>query len=210
MRVVGYVRVSTVGQEQSGASLEAQKAAIAGEAGRRGWELVDLLGDTASGKSMRRRPRLEWLLDRLDVGEFDGMIVSRLDRLSRSVGDFAAILDRANRKDWALVCLDPAVDLTTPYGRAMANVAAAFAQLERELISQRTSEGIAAKVAAGERVLPQPEVPELVVGRIVALRGRGTSLRGICRALTVEGHRPPRSRVWRPTTVRNVLRRANV
>jgi DNA invertase Pin-like site-specific DNA recombinase len=210
VRVVGYVRVSTVGQEQSGASLEAQKAAIVREVDGRGWELADLLGDTGSGKSTRGRPRLEWLLDRLDGGEFDGMVVSRLDRLSRSVGDFAQILDRANRKGWALVCLDPAVDLTTPYGRAMANVAAAFAQLERELISQRTSEGIRAKVAAGERVLPQPEVPDHVERRIVALRGReggGMSLRGICRALTVEGHRPPRSGVWRPATVQKVLRR---
>jgi DNA invertase Pin-like site-specific DNA recombinase len=92
----------------------------------------------------------------------------------------------------------------------MAKVAAAFAQLERELISQRTSEGIRAKVAAGERVLPQPEVPDHVERRIVALRGRdggGLSLRGICRALTVEGHRPPRSGVWRPATVQKVLRR---
>jgi DNA invertase Pin-like site-specific DNA recombinase len=207
VRVVGYVRVSTVGQEQSGASLEAQKAAIGGECERRGWELAELLGDTASGKSLEKRPRLEWLLDRLDRHEFDGMVVSRLDRLSRSVGDFAAILDRANRKGWALVCLDPAVDLTTPYGRAMANVAAAFAQLERELNGQRTSEGIKAAVEAGTRVLPQPEVPDHVEARIVALHGREMSLRGICRALTVEGHAPPRSSVWRPATVHKVLRR---
>jgi DNA invertase Pin-like site-specific DNA recombinase len=157
---------------------------------------------------MKRRPGLEELLERLDVGAYDGMIVSRLDRLSRSVGDFATILDRANRKAWALVCLDPAVDLTSPYGKAMAHVAAAFAQLERELISQRTSEGIRAKVAAGERRLPQPEVDEAVAARIVALHGRGCRCGASAACWTGRASGRRVAARWGHTTIRNVLRRA--
>jgi DNA invertase Pin-like site-specific DNA recombinase len=207
VNVVGYLRVSTSDQATDGQSLDTQQRAIASEVERRGWQLVEWQHDTASGKTMRRRPALELTLDRLDQGEYDGMVVARLDRLSRSVGDFAQILDRAGRKGWALVCLDPAVDLTTPYGRAMANVAAAFAQLERELISQRTSESIRAGYANGTIIPPQVKVTPDAATRIVTLHGEGRSQRQIARMLTVEGFRAPQGGAWAQSTVQMVLKR---
>ncbi len=82
-------------------------------------------------------------------------MVSRLDRLSRSVGEFAQFLERAEKKGWTVVVLDPAVDMTTPFGRAMAGMASVFAQLERDLVSQRTKEALRAKIASGEWTPPQ-------------------------------------------------------
>ena len=58
----------------------------------------------------------------------DGLVVAKLDRLSRSMLDFAAVMAKAQKQGWALVALDCAVDTTTPAGEAMAHVLATFAR----------------------------------------------------------------------------------
>lgn len=115
--MIGYVRVSTEEQERSGLGIEAQTEAILAECDRRGWtvEIVSDLG--RSGKQVN--PELRRALDLLDAGQADGLIVAKLDRLARSVRHASAIIDDAIRREWALVVLDNALDLTTPGGRAM-------------------------------------------------------------------------------------------
>jgi DNA invertase Pin-like site-specific DNA recombinase len=161
VRVVAYYRVSTDVQGASGYGLEAQRDRVTRECSSRGWEIVHEAHDIASAKSLDRI-MLTRALGMLQAGEADALMVSRLDRLSRSVGDFAALLDRAIKEDWQLITLDPHVDTTTPYGRAMANMAAVFAQLERELISQRTREGLA-MAGPHPRLKITPEVGEVIV-----------------------------------------------
>ena len=99
-KVVGYIRVSTDEQGDSGAGLEAQRAAIAAEAKRRGWHLVEILEDTASGKTMTRRPGLAAALQRLESGAADALAVAKLDRLSRSLLDFAGLVERSRKQGW--------------------------------------------------------------------------------------------------------------
>jgi DNA invertase Pin-like site-specific DNA recombinase len=173
MRVAGYVRVSSREQGATGLGLQAQKEALSAAAAHRdGWQLATVAVEIASAGNVRRRPVLTSLLDDLDAGRYGVLVVSRLDRLARSVGDFATTLDRAKRNGWELVCLDPAVDMTTPYGKAMAGVAAVFAELERELISQRTKEGLAVAIASGRmraRNLEQEYGDRAVIDRIVRL-----------------------------------------
>ena len=115
MRVLVYSRVSTREQGTSGLGLEAQREKCLAEIERRGWSLAastdrrpGIVIEVASAAS-RQRPELDRALRMLDSGEADVLMVSRLDRLSRSVGEFAAILDRARKKDWKVVVLDPAV-----------------------------------------------------------------------------------------------------
>lgn len=155
-KVVGYIRVSTDEQGDSGAGLEAQRAAIAAEAKRRGWHLVEILEDTASGKTMTRRPGLAAALQRLESGAADALAVAKLDRLSRSLLDFAGLVERSRKQGWQLVALDLGVDTTTPAGEMMANVLAAFAQFERRLISQRTSDALKVKARPGRPPRPAP------------------------------------------------------
>ena len=85
-----------------------------------------------------KRPGIELALKTLERGEAGALVVAKLDRLSRSMLDFTAVMDIAQKQSWALVAMDCAVDTTTPAGEAMANVLATFAQFERRLISQRT------------------------------------------------------------------------
>jgi DNA invertase Pin-like site-specific DNA recombinase len=170
---VGYVRVSTDEQERSGAGIEAQRAAITAELERRGWRLVGIEQDTATGKSTKRRPGLAAALQQLAAGDADSLVVAKLDRLSRSLLDFASLVEQSRREGWSLVALDLGVDTTTPSGEMMANVLAVFAQFERRLIAQRTKDGLAAKREAGtlNRPIGRPRLlPDDVVKRIRAER----------------------------------------
>ena len=149
-QVVGYVRVSTDEQASSGLGLDAQRAAISDECRRRGWELVEVFEDAgASGKSMVGRPALQEALDAVRSHAAGALVVAKLDRLSRSLLDFAALMEDARKEGWALVILDLGVDTTTPSGEMIANVMATFAQFERRLIGQRTKERVSDQETAG-------------------------------------------------------------
>lgn len=207
-RVIGYVRVSTDEQADSGAGLAAQRSAIEAECERRGWELVEVAEDAGySGKDLKR-PAIRATLDRLDQGEADGLVVAKLDRLSRSVLDFAAFMERAQRKGWAVVVLDLGVDTATPQGELVANTFAAFAQFERRLIGQRTREALAVKAAEGVRIGRPRELDPKVARRIRNLRSRGHSLAKIAERLNAADVPTAHGGAkWYPSTVRAVLER---
>ncbi|MFN8111467.1 MAG: recombinase family protein [Thermoleophilia bacterium] len=126
MRVVSYSRVSTTEQGQSGLGLEAQRQTIANTAQARGWEIVAELADTSSGKTLQRRPSLAEALRMVDSGEADALVAAKLDRISRSLLDFAGLVERARRHGWALVALDSPADMSTPQGELVAGVFASF------------------------------------------------------------------------------------
>lgn len=212
MNAIAYIRVSTTRQGEQGASLEHQADVIAHEIGRRGWELAETITDLQSGKRASDRAGLQRAIALCETGQAGALVVSRLDRLSRNPIDVYDLMDRANRNGWALVILDPAVDMTTPMGRAMAGIAAVFAQLEREMIGQRTREGIAAKKAAGTfkggRALPQcSPVAGDAVTRIMRHHRLGRSSRQIAALLDTAGVQPPRGAQWSDRTVRAVIQR---
>lgn len=186
--VVGYIRVSTDEQAASGLGLGAQRSAIAGEARRRGWELLRVYEDAgASAKSMDRRPGLKAALRSVERGEATALVVSKLDRLSRSLLDFADLMARSKKHGWALVALDLGVDTTTPSGEMLASILAVFAQFERRLISQRTKDGLRQARAEGTQLGRFAPVDAVVASRIVAMSQGGISLNRIARTLTAEG-----------------------
>lgn len=105
--------------------------------------------------------------------------------------------------------LDLGLDLSTPYGQFGAHVLMAAAQLERDLISARTKEGLAAARAKG--ILPGPRrstVPDEVIARVTALLAEGATLAEVANQLTQDHVLLPSGRegVWQPTQVRRVLR----
>ena len=134
---VGYARASTIDQE---AGFQAQ-----------------LKGLTAAGcekvfseqvSSVAQRPQLEAALDYLREG--DALVVTKLDRLARSVAHLVAIGERLDSKGVTLKVLDQAIDTSTPTGRLMFNMLGSIAQFERELMLERQWEGIAKAKAAGK------------------------------------------------------------
>src|SRR5207248_6455779 len=187
MQVLGYVRVSTDEQRSSGAGLAAQRAAIEAECRRRGWTLVQVIEDAGYSAKDLKRPGVQIALETLRRGEAGALVVAKLDRLSRSMLDFTALMARASKQGWALVALDCAVDTTTPAGEAMANVLATFAQFERRLIGQRTREALAVKRQEGIRLGRPPTLPEKIRQRIRSERAERRSLAAIASAHNGDG-----------------------
>lgn len=206
MKAIGYTRVSTTEQGESGLGLDAQRTAIDAEVARRGWDTAGIVTDVASGKSTNGRHELVAALDRLDRGDADVLIVAKLDRLARSTLDFAAIAERAERHGWALVALDAQVDTTTPSGRLMLDVVAAFAAYERRLIAERTRNALAARRAQGVRLGRPVTLPQDVRARIATEYAHGTSMNAIANMLTAEGVPTAQGGArWYASTVRAVL-----
>ncbi|RZL78266.1 MAG: recombinase RecB [Rhodococcus sp. (in: high G+C Gram-positive bacteria)] len=199
--MLGYVRVSTDEQARSGLGLAAQEAALVAEAERRGWELTILRDEGASGKQVN--PGLRNALEQLASGLADGLVVAKMDRVSRSLLHAVEILDTAKAQGWALVVLDLGVDLTTPAGRALAGTMAVFAEFERELIRERTRAAAAAAKARGAKLGRPSLIPTRVARRIVAMRESGQSYGSIARTLTDEHVLSPAGRpTWQASTVR--------
>lgn len=204
MRVIGYTRVSTEEQGDSRAGLEAQEAAIRQEVGRRGWELVQIRTDVASGKSLRRRDELGRTLRDLADGHADTLVVSKLDRLSRSVIDFAGIMETAAREKWSLVVIDLGVDTTTPNGELVANIMISIAQWERRIIGERTRSALAVVRARGTQVGRKANVSDDTLRLIRSLRAAGLSWQKVAEALTTEGVPTSQGGRWHAATVRRL------
>jgi DNA invertase Pin-like site-specific DNA recombinase len=204
---LAYVRVSTAEQADGGASLASQRETLTAEAARREWD-VELVGDEGlSAKTVQDRPGLVAALARLDAGQADALMVVRVDRLSRSVSDFAGLMARAKRRTWSLVALDLGVDTSTPAGDLMANVLASVAQYERLVIGQRTREGMAQRKTEGVHLGRRRSLPMSVVAQIVSASRAGQSLAGIARQLNKEGVATAHGGAqWHASTVRGVLK----
>lgn len=160
-KIVAYLRVSTDRQGKAGNGIEAQRAAIAAFAAANGYEIATEFVETETGKgadALDRRPRLSAALDKAkDVGRREKrsgpvpVVVSKLDRLSRDVHFVSGLM--SNRVPFIVTELGADVD---PF---MLHLYAAFAEKERNLISQRTKAALAAKKARGEP-LGSPKLAE--------------------------------------------------
>lgn len=201
MRVVGYVRVSTAEQGRSGLGLEAQRQAIRVECERRGLELAAIREEVQSAGRTDNRPVLCEL--RAELRRGDVLVVAKLDRLTRSLLDFADVLSEAQRRGWTLLVLDQGFDLTTPNGRAMAGMLAVFAQWEREIIGKRIRATMEVKRSNGCPTMVSTEARD----RILELHGAGLSQRRIAERLNVEGVAAVGQR-WHKETVARIVRAA--
>ena len=204
---MGYGRVSTDEQAATGAGMAAQRDGITREAERRGWELVGIYEDGgASGRSLDGRPGLSAALGALAAGEADALVVLRLDRLSRSLIDFAGLLERARREGWAVIALDLGVDTTTPAGELVANVMGAVAQWERRVTGERTRAALAVRRSEGVRLGRPPSIPPDVRERMRIARTSGMTLRAIAAELNQDAVPTGQGgRQWHPESVRRAI-----
>lgn len=205
-----YTRVSTGRQEQDGHSLDEQARRLTAAATADGYS-VELVTETGSGKSLKGRPQLVAALGRLDAGHAAALYVLDLDRLSRSVADFAQVLERAQRRSWRVRVMGVgSVDTATPEGRLVLHTLAAAAEFERAMTAQRVTRQHEARrqrgAVWGVTEGPRPIVPSAVRERIVAERAAGRSLRQIAAGLTADGISTAKGGRWQAQTVAAILR----
>jgi DNA invertase Pin-like site-specific DNA recombinase len=226
MRVVGYVRVSTEEQASGGVSLAAQRDKIVAYAKLYDLELVEVIEDPGvSGKTLDR-PGLTRALQLLKQGAADGLVVAKLDRLTRSVADMATLVARyfGERAGKSLLSVADQVDTRSSAGRLVLNVLVSVAQWERETIAERTAEALRHKRAVGQVYGPVPlgfvpnadgmlivvESESAVVERARQLRATGLSLRAVARQLTSDGCPTKRGGRWHAVTIAKLLERAPI
>ena len=206
MRVIGYIRASTADQRLTP---DAQRHQLDGECDRRGWVLVEIVQDNGVSGSVPFDDRQggNHALSLLADGAADVLMATRLDRLSRSVPDFVALMDLSQRDGFALVVSDMDIDTTTPNGRLVATLLSAVAQWEREMIAARTAEALAVKKAQGFRLGRPVALPEEVRARIGVEREAGETLQAIADGLNRDGIPLAQGgSQWRHSTVSAVLR----
>jgi len=210
-RVIGYIRVSTDKQADSGLGIESQRQAILAECDRKGWILDRFVQDDGlSGKNLKR-PGLQEALEALAKKQVDALVSSKLDRLSRSVADFCQIVEASRRQGWTLVVLDCQVDTSTPVGEMVAGVLAQFAQFERRLIGQRTKDALAVKKSQGVVLGRRPEISPEAEATIARLRQEGATMAVIADRLNAEGVATARGGTqWYPSTVHRAIQRTNI
>lgn len=204
MRCVGYARVSTDEQGDSRLGLDSQEQTIRAEIKHRGWTLEAFHVDVASGSTMRRRGELGKALRMLARGDADVLMVAKLDRLSRSVVDFASIMETSNKEGWAVSVLDLGIDTTTTNGKLIMHIMIALAQWEREVIGDRTKAALAQVVARGGKLGRRSGVSQEALKMIRAFRAAGMSWQKVADALTANGVPTGQGGTWHATTVRRL------
>jgi DNA invertase Pin-like site-specific DNA recombinase len=225
-RAIGAIRVSTDEQSETGVSLAAQEAKIRAYCDLYGIELVRIVVDAGlSGKSLDR-PGIQDALAGLDRGEADGIVVAKLDRLSRSVGDWDYLIanffgEKAGCQLWSVA---EAIDTRTSAGRLVLNILMSVAQWEREAIAERTRDALNHKRNRGERVsgrlpygyelapdgtmLRPCHAEQAVLSIIRELRGAGMTLVAIAAELNRRGLQRREGGNWEHTFISRILKKA--
>ena len=228
-RLVGYTRVSTSEQAREGVSLGAQARKIEQFAEMDEVELVAMIEDAGVSAKSLKRDGLSRALAMLDAGEADGLVVYKLDRLTRSMGDWQFLIrkyfDKAAGK--RLASVTDSIDTRSPGGRMVLNMLMSIAEWERETIIERTQEAMTAKKGMNQRVgrgspygkaivvdgqLTRGNQPKTLaddvaeaeaIARVLAAPGR--SLRKLAADLEAAAIPTRSGKPWSPWTVRNLI-----
>jgi DNA invertase Pin-like site-specific DNA recombinase len=154
MKAIGYVRVSTDEQASNGISLDAQEDKIRAYCRAKDWTLVDVIRDEGLSAKNIKRPGLESILERIPRRNgnrgFEAVIVVKLDRLTRSVGDLAFLNKLFEAKKVSFVSIQESVDTSTAGGKLFHNIIACLSEWERGVISERTRDALRYKRRNGQ------------------------------------------------------------
>jgi site-specific DNA recombinase len=237
LRMIGYTRVSTEEQSSNGVSLDAQAERIAAYCKAQGFELLRVEVDAGLSGSIRpdRRPALARALASVRDGEAVGLVALKLDRLSRNTMDVLHLAEEFDKGGWRLISVSESLDTGSAIGEFTLTILAALSQMERKQVAERTKVALAqvaregrarsrmlpfgfrsgehpdsVTAVAGDRSKLVPYPPEqLILSRMLELRGLGFGPRKIARALNEASILHPRSnRPWRFNQIQGLLRTA--
>lgn len=231
-RALGYIRVSTGAQATEGVSLDAQRATITAYAAAHGLVLTEIVEDAgeSGGVPLADRPGGARVVALAREGAVGAIIVTKLDRAWRSASDALATTSEWTERGVALHLIDMKLDTASAFGRMFLTMLAGFAELEKNLIGERTAAALAhlqsqgvhvgrdglgwtrGEIAPdGRRSIVEVAHEVALVGRIRRLRRQGATFEAIARTLNAEGAATKRGGArWYATTVRNVIVRGRI
>nr|WP_280996319.1 recombinase family protein [Marinitoga okinawensis]CAI4093963.1 Site-specific serine recombinase [Marinitoga okinawensis] len=220
MKVVGYVRVSTEEQAKSGLGKEAQIKKIMSYCELYDLELIDIIvDDGVSGKTLKR-DGLNKVIHMINEDMVDGIVVAKLDRLTRSVSDMGFLLNKVF-KNHELFSVSENVDTRTASGRLVLNVLVSVAQWERETIVERTKDALKAKRDRGEKTggdipfgydilngkLVSNDNEQKVISYIKRLRNKGYGYKKIANLLNNKGLKTKKGKNFTHMQVKRIIQR---
>jgi peptidoglycan hydrolase-like protein with peptidoglycan-binding domain/DNA invertase Pin-like site-specific DNA recombinase len=201
--VVGYLSVPKTTTDEEDDTTE-QTAAIDLACRQRGLELLEVVRDVESENTRALdRPGLTYALDRISERTARGLVVARLDGVSRSAPDIGVLVEKLESVDARFVAVDFGLDTGTRAGRIAARALMSVCDLERSRLSAQTRRGIAAARARGSGYA-RPAVADRadLQARIATWREEGMSFQAIADTLNAEGVPTLRGGViWRPSSV---------
>jgi len=224
IQAAAYIRVSTDEQVESGYSLQMQRERIAAQIAAKGWELYKVYEDAGYSGGRLDRPALRTMLSDIAGGKIQAVVVYKLDRLSRKQRDTMFLLEDVFLRDNVqLVSISESLDTSSPTGRAMIGMLSVFAQLERDTITERLSEGrkqkakgggyaggnpaIGYRSERGKKILTLDDAKVAAVRRVFALSDEGLKLQEIADKLNAEGFTTKQGALFAPTQVMRIIKR---
>lgn len=165
MKVAIYCRVSTDEQDA-----DKQEYACLEYCKRQNWEVYKVYKDIISGKTTSR-PAFNELLEDMRQYKFNTVVVTKLDRMGRSLQHLLSLFDEFSRKAVDFVAVTQNIDTSSAAGKLQMQILGAFAEFERNLISERTKEGLKRAVNVGKRGIdkkPRKKRGVLRMGQIPA------------------------------------------
>jgi site-specific DNA recombinase len=219
-KVVGYIRVSTETQAESGLGLADQEMKIRGYCQIYDLELVEIIIDAGASAKSLNRDGIQRVVEMSALGEIDGIVIAKLDRLTRKMTDLHQLLDSVFSKV-ELHSVAEKVDTSSAAGRLVLNVLMSVAEWEREAIGERTSAALQTKKKLAKRKingrapygwqwsegeLVKNEGEQEVIKLITELRELGVTLAAIAQNLNDAGYITKRNGKWTATTVRRTLK----
>ena len=194
--VIGYITIAEDGAEAIDALCQ-----------RAGWRLLEIVRDRETATRTSQRPGLNYALRKISAGEAQTLVISNMERLSRSIVELGALMDLFRDGEAVLIGLDLGVDTSTAEGRRVAEVLGTLGAWQRERIAQRTRMGIEeARATRGSVGRPAIKDQPRLAERIKEMRGSGMTLQAIADALNAEGVPTARGgALWRPSSVQTAL-----
>ena len=239
-RVIGYIRVSTSHQTESGLGLADQRSKIEAYCELYDLELVDIIADEGvSGRSMKGRDGLQSIIDRSEAGDFDGVVIAKLDRLTRSLPDLHHLLNGL-LSAVELHSVNEKIDTSSSTGRLILNVMTSISSWEAEVAGERTSWALqekkkqaqktenteakkagrkAKKVKVNGRapfgyewvdgVLTRNEIEQEIISLLVELKEAGCTYAQLGDELTKLGYLTSKGTPYQRTAIRRIILRAH-